>query len=51
MLKRNSVFVLFLHEPPVCLGKGNDLREEFECTENTKCGTIMSDERWVNLCK
>jgi hypothetical protein len=51
MLKRNTVFVLFFHESPVFLCKGNGFGEEFECTENTKCGSITSDARWVNLWK
>ena len=42
---------MFPHESSVFLGKGNDLREQFQCTENTKYGPIMSDARWVNLCK
>ena len=33
------------------LSKGNGLREEFQCTENTKYGPITSDARWVNICK
>jgi len=35
MLKRNLGFFLLYHESPVFLGKGNDLREEFQCTKNT----------------
>jgi hypothetical protein len=51
MLKRNSVFVLFFHESTVFLGKGNGRREGLECTENTKCGSVTADARWVNLWK
>jgi hypothetical protein len=41
----------FFYDSDVFLGKGNGFRGGFECIEKSKCVPIMSDDRWVNLCK